>query len=1342
MSDAPTPRARRPLWRYLPYATVALLLIFGGIAWYVTSDSFQAMVHRRLVAEIEAATGGRVEVGGFHATPFRFRVEVRDLTIHGREGPGEVPYVHLDRLLAQIKVISVLGAEFGFDSLVLERPVVHIITYPDGTTNQPEPKLKTISEKRPLERIFALSIDRLEARRGEFFWNDQKTPLDFLVYDVSADMSYSVLHRRYEANLLLGKVDTTYDGYRPFAWTAEAHFTLGRQNMEVRELKATSGRSRIAFSGQVRNYRQPQIEGTYELTADLGEIAAIARRRDVRRGLLEASGKGSWSASDFASDGKLSLKDFDYNEEPVVLEKATLSTRYSVSPKKLTLTQIEARLLGGAITGDADLVNWMAPEPQPRAAAQRKAEETRGLARLRLRDLSATAIAAALSTRAHPLDRFRFSGAASGTVEAHWQGSWRRMETSFALDLIPPAKVPAGRLPINARARGTYRAGPGELELSELSVRTPATQIQAAGTLSQSAALKISLSTTDLSEWEPVIAAFGKSLRIPVVLQGRATFNGTASGKLSEMALAGNLQLEAFDSLIPATSRTPEHQVHWDSASADIQISQHSVAARHAALVHGDTSIHFDVAGRINDGELNRSSPFTARVVMHHADVNEIMALAGLDYPINGSMDLRLVASGTPEQPHGEGQVVLSNAVVYGERVDRFSSDLRLNGSELGLNNIDVTQYGGHLSGGVSLDLSSRAVQFNLTGQRFDLTQIPKLRNGRVPVEGRLDFTAAGGGTIDHPALDATFQIRDLYLDREHAGDFTIQASTQGDQLHVTGRSSFDHAELNIDGDVHLAGDFPSTWKVHLAHLDVDSLLRTYLPGKVTGHSAVAGELTVTGPLRHFRDMTATGDLSELYAEIEHIKIHNDGPVRFAVNQQELRIDQFQLASEGTDLSATGTLGLAGDHEVDLKAQGRANLQLIESFNPDFTSSGNVVVDVALSGALMHPHIQGRLQVQNGSIAYVDLPSALSDINGSLVFTRNRLEIESLTAHTGGGNVSFGGYAVTVNRQLHFDLTVRGQDVRLRYPPGVSSNASADLRWSGTSQESTLSGDITINRLALQPRFDFASYMAKSSQQSTLPQTNPLLNRIHLDVHVVTAPELEMQTAVVRLSGDADLHMRGTAAKPVLLGRADVTEGELSFNGAKYRLERGDVIFTNPVSTTPVLDLQATTRVRDYDISVNVNGPPDRMHIVYRSEPPLPEADIIALLALGRTQEESAQLQQSGQSSVGQAASGALLAEALNATVSNRAQQLFGVSRIKVDPEGLTTETNTARGPQVTIEQQVTNSLTVTYSTNVSQASQQIIQAEYNITRTVSLVGVRDQNGVISIDVRMRQRKK
>jgi len=504
----------------------------------------------------------------------------------------------------------------------------------------------------------------------------------------------------------------------------------------------------------------------------------------------------------------------------------------------------------------------------------------------------------------------------------------------------------------------------------------------------------------------------------------------------------------------------------------------------------------------------------------------------------------------------------------------------------------------------------------------------------------------------------------------------------------------------------------------------------------------MAGELRVTGPLRHPRELNLTANFSDLFVDIESIKLHNDGPIRFAVENQMLNLQQLHLLGDLTDITAHGTAQLAGERRLDLHADGRMNLKLIESFNPDFTSSGTATVSLNAAGTVSDPLLQGRLLVSDGAITYSGLPSGLSALNGSVLFDQDRIQIEKLTARSGGGMVTLGGSVSYFHRQATLDLTAEGQDVRLRYPPGVSSTANADLHLTGTSTAATLSGDITVTKLAVTPGFDFAAYLQGVKNSASVPNPNSLLNRIKLDIHVTTTPELQMQTALAKLSGDADLHMRGTVARPVLLGRVDIIEGEVNFNGGKYRLERGDVSFTNPVRIEPVLDLEATTRVSEYDITLGLNGPLDKLNVNYRSEPPLPSADIIALLALGRTREESAALQNSSPSPFSQEASNLILTQALNATVSNRVQRLFGVSRIKIDPQGLGNETSINRGPQVTIEQQVSDKLTLTYSTNVSQAAQQIIQVVYNVTRNVSIVGLRDQNGVVSFDVKVRKRRK
>jgi translocation and assembly module TamB len=88
-------------------------------------------------------------------------------------------------------------------------------------------------------------------------------------------------------------------------------------------------------------------------------------------------------------------------------------------------------------------------------------------------------------------------------------------------------------------------------------------------------------------------------------------------------------------------------------------------------------------------------------------------------------------------------------------------------------------------------------------------------------------------------------------------------------------------------------------------------------------------------------------------------------------------------------------------------------------------------------------------------------------------------------------------------------------------------------------------------------------------------------------------------------------------------------------------------------------------------------------------------------------------------------------------------ERLFGITRFRVDP-GLagfgTTNSSQNVGARVTVEQQVTRDLTVTYVSNVSSSQQQVIQVEYNLNRNISIVGLRDQNGTFGVDIKFKKR--
>jgi translocation and assembly module TamB len=1323
----------RRFTKYLFLAGLLFALLLSIFFWYITTDSFQETVRGRLISAIERATGGRAELGSFHVVPLRFQLEVRDLTIHGREAAGEVPLIHVGSMSAVVNLSSVLGAKIAFHSLTLRHPVVHIIFYPDGTTNQPRPR----QEAANFERLFAIAIDRLDVQQGEVLWQDQPIPLQFVTNDISATLDYSFLRFRYAGTVSVGQAETSFNGFRPVPWSGQANFSISRNAIEVTSLWMKTQNSHLQFKGAATDLRNPVVRGNYDLVLDLAQAGTVARYARLTSGTLEVKGDGFWSHQKFSSTGNFDLGGSSFRDNSFSFKNVSAAGKFTVDPQKLSLSQVQGKGFGGEFAGDGEISNW---QQSPKLASTAK-ERQRGSIKFKAKAISLAEILANLGPEFRPVNQLKLAGNASGTADIQWRDSIRSADTVAAVEISRPSRAQPGQVPVSGNVQVAYNGRSRTLQIQELSATTPATQLRGSGALSSAAPLRFSFTTTDLREWQPVIATLFPS-GAPFTVRGRVSFNGSAVGDLSNPQISGNLQAQDFNVRVPTKTSSTE-PIHWDSLATDLQVASRSLSVRNAVVRNGNTTVKLDGSVGLSGWNLAPDSSLRLHVNAQNADAAQLARLATLPLPVRGQLSGDGDFSGTVSMPEADASVNLTNGAIEGHTFDSASAFIQLRGSHTAFKNLKITRRETQLSGSGAYDLWAHTIQLNVTGANFDLAEFSPLEKSRIRVGGKLDFSAEARGSTNEPDVTAHLHFRNVTLNDETAGNYLIDAVTHGPDLRVTGRSDFPNAELFIDGSVRLRELWPAHINFHFTRLDVDSFLESYLHGHITGHSAVAGDLVLQGPLLNAQELFLSGNLTDFYADVEKIKLRNDSAIIFSLSQQALNIQTLHVVGESTDFSASGSMQLAGERRLNFHVNGTLGLQLLHTYDPDISASGTLSGDARLTGTTEMPLVRGRLGLKDGAVSDVNLPSALTEMNGSFLFSQNQISIQTLAAHVGGGTISFNGHAELVANQINFDLTAIANAVRLRYPPGVSSTADANLRWAGSSAGSLLSGDITVNKVGVTPGFDFGAYLERAVQSASFPQTDPVLNRIRLDLHVVTAPELQMQTSVLRLRGEADLRVRGNAAKPVLLGRADVFEGEAYFGGTKYRLERGGVTFANPAVTTPFLDLEATTRVRDYDITLSMTGPADKPKLNYRSEPPLPTADIITLLAFGQTSETSAQLQQTNQSVFSQQASSAMLTAALNATLNNRTQRLFGASSIKIDPQGLETETSpTQTGPAVTIEQQVKNDLTISYTTDVAQTSQQIIRAEYNLSRNVSVVAIRDQYGVVSFDVKIRRRKR
>jgi translocation and assembly module TamB len=298
----------------------------------------------------------------------------------------------------------------------------------------------------------------------------------------------------------------------------------------------------------------------------------------------------------------------------------------------------------------------------------------------------------------------------------------------------------------------------------------------------------------------------------------------------------------------------------------------------------------------------------------------------------------------------------------------------------------------------------------------------------------------------------------------------------------------------------------------------------------------------------------------------------------------------------------------------------------------------------------------------------------------------------------------------------------------------MRESVDANLRLAGSPDNAILGGSVNLSDLSFAPTFDLTSFIAQFSNSVTAPPTQGLAQNLQLNIALHSTNNVNLVSRTLSIGGSANLQVRGTAAEPVILGRVNLTDGEIILNGSRYVLNGGTIQFINPSETEPVVNLALNTSIQQYSINLRFNGPIEQLRTEYSSDPALPSADIINLLAFGETTEASA----TAATPTNQAAE-SMVASQVSSQVTSRVSKIAGISQLSISPVLAGSSSQGPPGAVITIQQRVTGNLFVNYSTNVASTQSQTIQGQYRISPRVSLSATRDPNGGFAFDTLIKK---
>jgi autotransporter translocation and assembly factor TamB len=919
------------------------------------------------------------------------------------------------------------------------------------------------------------------------------------------------------------------------------------------------------------------------------------------------------------------------------------------------------------------------------------------------------------------------------------------------------------------------RADRGLFQIETARLRTPATELNASGKFSfasNESNLQLDLASADASELQRVLKASGLLPGVEeqfenygIELAGKLAFNGTVRGNLNDPSVDGRASLETL--LV--------NKRDLGTLSASLNMTPDELRINDGRLVERDGGgLQFSLiaprAGENNialDATLERANAANLAAAFPAADNQTPSRFSDIQSDVSG----RINVTGIPNAMMGSADLRFGAGRVAGQPFETITARATFERSRVNLESVDARFEAGRITANGTYDIASKDFNIEARGANVQLDRLHTLAANPAALPrltGAADLTAHVAGNLTN---FKTFQItvdgtgRDVTINGRPAGEVTLVGRTENQQFNlnfttgILGQPQVVTARVDL-GSERLRTNIETT----LTGADLTQLFAVLLPdsgvkmkGRATGTLKIVGDLVNEDEEFTAKGLQGTAIFTDLTVQIADVQLAAVSPLQVKFSSDQVDFENTRFTGPGTNVEIGGTLALSKDGRQEMTVNGSLNLRVLNGLSPDVFLSGAANVNVRVSGSYEQPRVFGTASVAGGTVATLigDERLTIQNVDARIIFNANQAQINNMTGTLGGGRVTVTGGALLAGFvPSRFRLNVRGDDVTVPFPEDFSSTADADLDINGTRSASgvttsIISGTVNLRRAEYTQDIDIADLINQRREASLTEGAgeSDLTANTQLDLRVEGRDALVVRNNLADIVGSVSLRITGPVEDPLVAGRISATRGTLNFRNDRYEVTRAFIDLPPRRDADPILNIQAETDVRGYRIIIGLTGPLSQPNAVVRSDPSLPQADVVALITTGQLggagESSGSVLAQSG---VGTAAS--LLADqVINAPLKRATSKLYGLS-LELDPliAGRGGASPTAR---LKVTQPINKNLSITYSTNVTADQNQILAVEYRVSNRLSFIaqyeqgstsGFSSRNDNFSFEIRFRKR--
>ncbi len=1285
-----------------------LLLVIVAAAILLHSPSFHRYLLSKLQQAASESTGATVEIQDFQLQIRTLTADVFGLVVHGTEAADEKPLLQVQHARIGIKIISIFRRKVNLSELVIEHPVVNLTVDKQGHSNLPQPP--PAKNKSSSTNVVDLAVGHVLLANGQIVARDQAIPVDADLNNLHIEISFDQLHKKYDGTISYDNGLIQYQKLPPLAHRLNAAFDVSASELNVKPLQLKLGGSKIELQANVRDYASsPVAQCRYSISVHTQDFAELSKPANatgdiVLRGDLNYRDvPGQSTLRNVSLSGGIASSGLTVAVPQAQVKIQRIGGKYRLVNGNFQADGFQADLLNGRLTANGTIAH---------VDTSRRSRAHIQLAGISLREVKSSL--RHVSPQSAPV-----TGTLNATADATWQGTLEKLRADTSLTMrggvITANKTRGQNFPLSADVRANYDGVHNLLTVASGSIQLPATSIRAQGQVGNSSNLTINAKSSDLHQLMLLAAGLPSAnpqdtstLSYPNI-RGAATLNALIRGTLQNPQVTAQV----------SASGLQVNQSEWKSIQAAVAASPKQVEIQNASLVSAQKG-QLNLSGSIalRNWSYDPSDSIAANVQIERMRIAELQQIANAQYPVEGEISGRIELHGSELNPQGQGAIHIDKAKVSDEPLKTVSAQFQAaNGT------VDSKIVVGKVIADVSVIPKAKAYKLNLHASTLDIAKSHTVQAKNLPVRGLVTLSANGAGTFNDPQLAASVQIEQLQLRDTSFSRVRADLRVANHIAKLELNSGVQGAALRGRAVVRLSPGYYTEASLDTSRFAVDPFLAMYMPSRRQDlHGETELHASVKGPAAEMDKIEAHITIPVLNASYQSLQIAAAGPIRADYTNSVVVLQPAAIKGTDTSLQFQGRIPLKHSEVMKVSARGSVGLKLAQMFNSDLRTGGNVAIDVNAGGTVQAPSINGQVRLENASFSSEEMPLGVQDLNVAVDINEKSIQITNGSGKLGSGELHLGG-SVTYRPQLEANVALSAKSVRIRYPEGVRTVLDSELTLTGNQQASLLQGRVLIDSLSFTSDFDISTFMSQFTENTSTPPTGQsMADNLKLQIAVQSTSQLSAGTAQLGFEGTANLRVIGTASEPVIVGRADLTSGDIFFQKNQYHLERGTITFANASQTTPVLNVLITTTINQYNLSITIRGPIEKLQTTYVSDPALPPADIISLIARGQTTTE------------GQATSfgtDQVLAAGLG-QVGGEVTKLTGISGLQIDP--LIGGENSNPSARIGIQKRVTRNFIFTFSTDVTQPQSEIVQGEYQLTKRWSVSAVRNESGGVAVD--------